>query len=220
VFVTIALTVAVQGLSSGLVARALGVMRPVDNGFVILGANALALGLARLLRLGGGDVLFMDANPRDIGRARAEGFGGILGNALEPASIEQADIETRPACIGATQNEQMNLLFVKRAREDHRAARGYVAAWAAESGITLEMVSDAGAKLLFGGAHDLPTWADRMSHGEAAIERWVWEPGEGTSVKASEMLGALEPGEEEDVLPMARCTSRWLRPKTSRSGPG
>jgi NhaP-type Na+/H+ or K+/H+ antiporter len=70
VFLVIAVTVTVQGLSGGLVARALGVKRPSHSGVLLLGANRIALAIAELLQNGGERVTMIDANPEVSEAAR------------------------------------------------------------------------------------------------------------------------------------------------------
>ena len=74
VFLVITATVLIQGLSGGLVANLLGLRRPSNRGYVILGANALGLALARALGETGEEVLLIDSNPQACAEAAAEGF--------------------------------------------------------------------------------------------------------------------------------------------------
>jgi hypothetical protein len=63
VFLVITCTVLVQGLTGSLVAGWLGVKRPRGQGYVILGANPVAVELARALKLGGEESVLIDAIP-------------------------------------------------------------------------------------------------------------------------------------------------------------
>jgi NhaP-type Na+/H+ or K+/H+ antiporter len=62
VFLVIAITVTLQGLSGGVVARFLGLKRPHDLGYAILGANPLARALARVLSTHGEPVVLIDSD--------------------------------------------------------------------------------------------------------------------------------------------------------------
>jgi len=70
VFMVIAVTVLIQGLTGGWLARALGLRRPSNQGYVILGANPLALALGDGLGASGEEVVFVDTNPEHCHEAQ------------------------------------------------------------------------------------------------------------------------------------------------------
>ena len=72
VFLVIAVTVVSAGLSGGFVANLLGVRRPSQMGWAILGANALARGLGKLLREDGQEVVYIDTNTDHCRAAEAD----------------------------------------------------------------------------------------------------------------------------------------------------
>ena len=65
VFLLIAVTVSVQGLSSGFLAAALGLRRPQNRGYVVVGANPLGRALGRALKDAGHEVVLIDTNPQE-----------------------------------------------------------------------------------------------------------------------------------------------------------
>jgi NhaP-type Na+/H+ or K+/H+ antiporter len=172
VFLVIAVTVLVQGLSGGLVARLLGVRRLSNRGQVVLGANPLGLALGRLLRRGGGTVFFLDSNPQATRQAEEAGFRVFYGNALAEAVLLRADLEGRAGAIAMTPNEELNLLFARKAREDHRVPGVRVALTSQGGTATDEMVHGIGARVLFGRPRNLPRWSERMARGAVAVRRW------------------------------------------------
>lgn len=175
VFLVIAMTVGVAGLTGGLMARALDVERPSDAGWVVLGANALARALAHALEQAGEEVVCIDTNP-DLCRAAQEaGLRVMYGNALEERTLLRTQPETRAGFVGATTNEETNLLFVQKAHELNREATTTAALETAE-GVTVDMVHDSGASVLFGREHRGRAWSTRFDRGEVAIERWHYAP--------------------------------------------
>lgn len=182
VFLVIAGTVVVQGLTAGLVARILRVRRPSDSGYVILGANALARAVGRLLRRAGEEAVFVDANPDACRAAEAEGFRVVFGRNLEPRSLQRADPEIRRGVIALTENEGVNLIFARTARERFKVPRVWAAVHRGRIGVTVDDVRAAGGATLFGSARDLDLWIGRCESGRIVLSTW----------KATEMVVSPE----------------------------
>ena len=173
VFLVIATTVTVQGISGGVVAQLLRVRRPSQFGYLILGANPLARRLARLL--GARDpVLLVDANPEACAAARGEGLEVMSGNGLEEDTMMEAQADARIACIGLTTNEHVNFLFARRIRDRFRGPRLMVALETAASGVTGRMVREIGGGVLFGAERSLADWTQRIAADLIAWERWEY----------------------------------------------
>jgi hypothetical protein len=172
VFLVIAITVTVHGLTGGFLARWLGVRRPSGDGYVILGGNPLARALGRVLREDGQNVVFIDSNADTVRTVQAEGFEVIHGQGLQPAVLEQADPDSRVGCVALTPNEEVNLLFVKRVRDETRMPELFVALQLERDGIPAEAVHEAHATVLFGRSRRLDYWTERFDHDQARVERW------------------------------------------------
>ncbi|HJU86753.1 MAG TPA: sodium:proton antiporter, partial [Gemmatimonadota bacterium] len=76
VFLTIAITVVVQGITAAPVARLLGVAATSSRHVVVVGANALGRTFASLLKEHGREPLLVDANPINVAHARRQGLAG------------------------------------------------------------------------------------------------------------------------------------------------
>jgi NhaP-type Na+/H+ or K+/H+ antiporter len=188
VFLVIAVTVVVQGLTGGLVASWLGLRRPSNTGYVILGANHLARAMGQALRAGGEEVVLIDSNEDACRAAEEEGFRVLHGSGLEPGIQERAELDTRAGCLGLTSNEEVNLLFARRARKDFKVPRVWVAVRLGHLGVSEEVVRRLGGHLLFGGPVEILAWTHLLESGEARIERWQAE----TSQAAEGSPGALD----------------------------
>ncbi len=173
VFLVIAATVVLQGLTGGIVASWLGVRRPTDAGYAILGANGLARAVGRALREGGEEVIFIDSNQDTRLAAEEEGFPTLHGSGLEPAVQERAALDTRAGCLGLTSNEEVNLLFARRCRKDYKVPRVWVAVRRGHLGVSQEVVQSLGGHVLFGGPEEILDWTRRLDEGEAGVERWT-----------------------------------------------
>jgi NhaP-type Na+/H+ or K+/H+ antiporter len=123
VFITVAATVTLQGLSAGLVARLLGVDVPALQGTVIVGADHLGRLLARLLLAGGRQVLLMDANPQHCRAAHAEGLSAYHGDALSVENLEEAGARYADTVVALTRNQELNTLVGQRVRGNFRVER-------------------------------------------------------------------------------------------------
>lgn len=172
VFLVIALTVSIQGLTGGFVANLLGLRRPSNTGFVILGANDLARALGRALRDGGEEVVFVDSNPEACREAREDGFRVIQGSALEERVQQTAELDIRAGCLGVTSNEEVNLLFARRARKDWKVPKVWVALRREHVSLSEETVERLGARILFGEPQQINLWTLRLERGFAKVERW------------------------------------------------
>jgi len=172
VFMVIAVTVLVQGLTGGPVARLLGLKRTVNRGSAILGANELGHALGRLLRDSGEEVIFLDSNPTACHAVEQDGFRVVFGNVLEERTLLRAQLDDRASCIAVTPNEEANLLFARRALEEFKVPRAHVALARGSTGVSETIVQRAGGTVLFGVPRDLELWAIRLRRKTAPIEAW------------------------------------------------
>ncbi|GAB4368652.1 MAG: sodium:proton antiporter [Acidobacteriota bacterium] len=201
VFLVIAITVVVQGPLVGPAARLLGVRRPRNHGYAILGATPLALELAQALRDGGEPVVLLDANADHCREAEERGFDVIFGNALEETRLARAEIDTRRAAIGALPNAALNLLFVERARREFGVPAGMIAIPRGTGAVQQDAAREAGWSVLFGAPAELELWSVRLHRGLAHVEEWT--------------VGEARPGEE---LASSEEMATTLLPLVSRRG--
>ncbi|HSM12980.1 MAG TPA: sodium:proton antiporter [Thermoanaerobaculia bacterium] len=140
VFLLIAVTVTVQGLTGGWLARGLGLRLPPPSGWLILGANALGREVGR--QLGRTEpVLFVDANQDHCDQVRADGFEAVQGNGLDEAFLHRAGATSYRYGLGVTANEEVNFLFASRLLDTLRFAEAWVALDRSNESIRLEMVA-------------------------------------------------------------------------------
>lgn len=172
VFFVIAATVTIQGLSGGLVAQALGLTKPSDNGYLILGANPMARRVGHALKTMGEPVVLVDSNEDACQQAIDEGFDVIYGNGLEERTMYRAQLGSRKATLALTPNESVNYLYAKRVREHFKEARAVVALETACSGVTAKMVDHLPAGLMFGGERPLSMWMKLVGTQKLTEECW------------------------------------------------
>jgi NhaP-type Na+/H+ or K+/H+ antiporter len=123
VFVTIVATVAVQGLTAGVVARSLGIDFPALAGTIVVGADRLGRLLAHTLVERGRDVTLLDRNPWLCRVARGEGLEAQEGDAFSAETLEEVGIRHTDTLVAITRNAPLNELVVQRVRERYRVER-------------------------------------------------------------------------------------------------
>ncbi len=212
VFLVIASTVLIQGLTGSLVARLLGVKRPAHHGYAILGANDLGRALGRELAAAGESVMFIDSNPAACQAAEEEGFRVVFGNVIEERTSQRAQLDDRAACIAVTPNEGINLMWVRSAVERFDIERAYLACRRDRTTVTPALVEQADASILFGQPRDLELWSLRFGRGDVVIESWVRGKAQEESVNSG--------FPENLLLPLLVRRKQRVRPFDSRRPPG
>ena len=168
VFLTIAITVVLQGGTAPWMARLLGVRAPGRDAIAILGAEELALTLGDALRNGEGSVVFIDANPGHCRTAEERGFVVVFGNALDERVLNRAKLERCRAAIGLTANDEVNALFAREARDDYDVPETYVSV-SKGSGVTSRILAKQASRAVFDGPKDVERWNVRLRHGSAEL---------------------------------------------------
>jgi NhaP-type Na+/H+ or K+/H+ antiporter len=195
VFVVIAVTVGLQGLSSGYVARLLGVAEPGRHGFVILGANALARALGQCLRRGNQAVVLLDSDPNACRAAEEQGLRILYGDALRESALTFSRVKYRRSCAALTTNEKVNYIFAQAVSSGHTGPKLLVAESHLQQSVTTEMLQRIDAGLLFGRSLDIALWVARFKRQDVYVSQWIWQQGNAAR--------ALEP-HHPAILPMVR----------------
>ena len=159
VFLLIAVTVLSAGLTGSFVANLLGLKRKSDQGWIILGANAVARALAKLMKSNNEEVILIDENPSLCRMAEKEKLKVIYGNGLEENILLRAEVDLRKGAIGLSENEEVNMLFARRTKEVGKVPRTYISIKRDDEGVTADMVDEVGAIIPFARAIDLEKWS-------------------------------------------------------------
>lgn len=118
VFLTIILTVVLQGLTAGLVANWLQITSKETTGAVIVGCNPLSLLIARLFQERGNPVVMIDTDPVACQLAEQENFRVFLSSALDTAVLEEAGLASMGTFLAMTNNGEVNFVLAQRAVEE------------------------------------------------------------------------------------------------------
>ena len=172
VFLVIATTVTIQGLTGGAVANLLGVRLRGRSGYLILGANPLARLVAGILDEAGEHVVLVDSSDEACHASIEAGFDTVHGNGLEVPVLIGAGADQVAAVVGLTPNESINFLFAQRVLNDLTGPRVLVALESSVRGVTGEMAREHDASVLFGAERELSHWLDLVGRGRVTRERW------------------------------------------------
>ncbi len=107
-FIVIVGTVTLYGLTSGWLARRLGVSNPNPQGVLFIGAHRLAREMAKALRDEGVGVLLVDNNRQNIGAARMQGLPVHYGSILSEHTEEDLDLTGIGRLVAVTPNSEVN----------------------------------------------------------------------------------------------------------------
>ncbi|MGB8329227.1 MAG: NAD-binding protein, partial [Polyangiales bacterium] len=211
VFTTIGATVLWSGLTGGLIARILGLRRPSNEGWVILGGNSLVQKLAELLQTPRQRVVCIDSDPHQVRQTQSLGLRVLHGNALESSVLGRAELDTRIGAVAATENPEVNVLFVKKARGMAKEQRYLIAIRPGSTGVTQEMVHNEDAEVLFGAPTDVASWSRRLDESEAKVEWWSMR-----SYRPKPLFA--EDGSRPPYVALARRRRKSVIPVGSRTG--
>ncbi|MBR8830135.1 MAG: K(+)/H(+) antiporter NhaP2 [Chroococcopsis gigantea SAG 12.99] len=123
VFLTILMTVFIQGLSARWVARWLGITQDQATGAVIIGCNPLARLLGRLFQEQGESVVLIDTDKEACQQARELGLAVFQSSGLDSDVLIEAGIESMGSFIALTHNGEVNLVLAQRAIEEFSPPR-------------------------------------------------------------------------------------------------
>ncbi len=124
VFLTIAVSVLLQGTTGGFVSRLLGV-NDKRSKVVIVGAHKFARLLAKLLERAGRDVRIIDTNRRLIDLCETENLNAVEGSSLAVESLEKTEISPSDTLLSLTTSDSVNVLSCRFAKIDFKAANTY-----------------------------------------------------------------------------------------------
>lgn len=194
VFMTIAITVVVQGITASGVARLLGVTAADGSYMIVVGADHLGRAVATALRDHGGEALLIDTNPRCVAAAQREGLRAVSGNSLDREVLEEAQVDAAAALVATTANQEINALVARLAGEQYGVRRVYPVLVRMEEGVRRDLVEEMGGHVAFGRRIDVDRWNDDLAHDNARLAQVK------VDVPAPTRLGELNV--PDDVLPL------------------
>jgi Trk K+ transport system NAD-binding subunit len=172
-FLTIALTVTLQGLTAGPLARLLKLQSLEGRRAIIVGAGPLGRALADLFRRYGRPVVLVDRNSALVAQAHAQGLEAVEGNGLDEDTLERAGAEEAETLVAATTNSEVNALAAHLARDAFGVMRAFPVLGHPSRGAGPRLVDRVGGRMAFGHPMDVREWEYAIEHGEAQIVQYL-----------------------------------------------
>lgn len=107
-------TVVIQGLSAGVVARLLGVVRPVPSGWIIVGSHAVGRAIAQFLAKHDVHVVLVDTNAREVRSAKLEGLHALSEDAMQLNPEAFPELYGCGNLLALTANPDLNRMLCRR----------------------------------------------------------------------------------------------------------
>ncbi len=123
VFLTILMTVFIQGLTARWVAKGLKITSSASTGAVIVGCNPLGRLIGCLFQEQGETVVLIDTDAAACQQAKEDGLTVLQSSALDTKILQEAGIESMGTFLVLTNNSEVNLVLVQRASEEFHPPR-------------------------------------------------------------------------------------------------
>jgi NhaP-type Na+/H+ or K+/H+ antiporter/mannitol/fructose-specific phosphotransferase system IIA component (Ntr-type) len=176
VYSVICATVLIQGLSSGLVAKALRLQRPAPNDWIIIGAHHFGRELARqLMREDEQDVVLLDTNARNIAIAKKDGLTALHRDGMEAEKLHEEEQALFGAgqALALTDNVELNQLLMQRWADELDNEK--VFGWIPSDNSTQE--DQLTGQSVFGDLSRPAVIGSELLQGESSFESVTWEEG-------------------------------------------
>ncbi|MBV8885317.1 MAG: cation:proton antiporter [Chroococcidiopsidaceae cyanobacterium CP_BM_RX_35] len=170
VFLTIILTVVLQGLTASFVAKWLQITSTEATGAVIVGCNPLSLLIARLFQEREESVVMIDTDPEACHLAEQENFRVFLSSALDTKVLEEAGLASVGTFLAMTNNGEVNYVLAQRANEEFQPPR-VLAVFPRDPQASTAANKNHKDKILQAFVPDLPikTWNEYLSDGRVKL---------------------------------------------------
>ena len=124
-FLVIIGTVALYGLTSGPVARALGLAERSPQGMLIVGAHDFGRSVAESLQANGFRTALIDSDGKNVWESRQRGLRAYHGDALSEALLDEIDLSGIGRMLAMTSNDEVNSLAALHYRDVFGRAEVY-----------------------------------------------------------------------------------------------
>jgi NhaP-type Na+/H+ or K+/H+ antiporter len=123
VFLTIIMTVFLQGLTAKSAAHWLGIESTAATGVLIVGSHPLSRLIARLFQDWGESAAIVDTDSEACQEAQQEGLKVFQSSALDTKVLEEAGLASTGTFLAVTSNGEVNLVLAQRAMEEFKPPR-------------------------------------------------------------------------------------------------
>ena len=118
VFLTIAMTVFLQGLSAKFVAKLLGLNQPDISGLVIIGSNPIGILVSRRFQANGQRVTKIHTSAELCKQAETYDIPAFVSNGLDAKSLADAGLDSVGTFVALTVNTDVNIVIAQIAAKE------------------------------------------------------------------------------------------------------
>ncbi len=214
VFLTIIMTVFVQGLTARWVANWLQITSSSASGAVIVGCNPLGRLVGRLFQDEGESVVMIDTDPEACKKAEEEDLQVFQSSGLDPEALEEAGIESMGTFLASTSNGEVNLVLAQRAVEEFSPPR--VLAVFPRSSEVKNSNNSGKVSQAFVPQLPIKVWNQYITEGQVKLGKTVLRE-EGLSFQQAHIQALVRAGEllpllvkRDDKLQVVKAEEEWL----------
>ena len=197
VFLTILMTVFIQGLSAKWVAQILQITSAYSTGAVIIGCNPLAIIIGSLFQAEGEKVVLIDTDPQDCHRAQLQGLTVVQSSALDPAVLISAGLDSAGTFAALTTNGQVNLVLAQKALEEFKTPKIFSVFPVQELGQNIN--HDSKINAAFVDQALIKTWNQYLNDGQVKLAKIKFKEDSELSVQQVQLNDLIQAGE---LLPL------------------
>ncbi|NJM75794.1 MAG: sodium:proton antiporter [Acaryochloridaceae cyanobacterium RU_4_10] len=221
VFLTIILTVFLQGLTARWVATWLKVRSTEATGAMIVGCNPLGRMVAHLIQDNGEAVIMIDANPEYCAQAQSENLQVVLTSALDMVALSTAGVASIGSFLTVTSSPEVNSVLAQRVLEEFRPPRVLAALTDAPANsqltVAAERLSTPEVMRAFSLQLSVKEWSQNILSQEVKVGETTLEENseqfqrQCTHLRALASIGKLIPVLiiRQEVLRLAQANENW-----------
>jgi NhaP-type Na+/H+ or K+/H+ antiporter len=213
VFLTIMMTVFLQGLTARWIARFLRITSSQATGAVIVGCNPLGRLIGRLFQDQGESVVLIDTDPEACKRAEEENLQVFQSSGLDPNVLEEAGIDSMGTFLALTNNGEVNLVLAQRAVEEFQPPR--VLAVFPHNSQDNSNANKTKVNQAFISQVPIKTWNQYLNEGQVKLGKTVLKES-GLSLQQAHLRALIRAGEllpllvkREDSLHVVNASEEW-----------
>ena len=206
VFLTILMTVFIQGLTARWVAKGLKITSSAATGAVIVGCNPLGRLIGCLFQEQGENVVLIDTDARACQQAKEEGLTVLQSSGLDTKILQEAGIESMGTFLVLTNNSEVNLVLAQRASEEFHPPR-LLAAFAGTPNPDKNKVNQ-----VFLPSFSVKEWNQYLDDNQIKLGKTIFKAGD-LSEQQTRLTKLIENGE---LLPLLLRRDNSLQVVTER----
>ena len=118
-------------------------------------------------------MCFVDTQVDALDIVRKQGFTVVRGSGLSSDVLASTGIESKLGLLAVTANDEVNWIVARKAREEFRLAKTWIALRRGRSSVGPADVEKHGIEILFGNTRYLEFWNVEFERHRARIEWWA-----------------------------------------------